>query len=318
MVIIRLSKDLSTHPQLNESLIVALGQFDGLHEAHQVLIKKAVALAREKKSKSAVVSFDPHPDIILKKQTDLSYLTPLDKKCAFIANLGVDYLMIVEFDEDVARLSHQEFVKSYLLALGVRGVVVGFDYRYGYKGLGNSQTIKTDSDGLIEVTVIDEIKYDNQKLGSTLIRRYLNEGKIEDVTALLGRFYEVEGQVIAGSQIGRKLNIPTANLAIRPDFAPLRSGVYATIVEFNGHQYIGVCNIGYNPTFNTQKERRLEVHLLGFDGDLYAQIIKVRFVKWLRDEMVFDNLSEFHKQIETDIRTTKQLVTPLLNAKNGI
>ena len=148
MVIIRLSKDLSTHPQLNESLIVALGQFDGLHEAHQVLIKKAVALAREKNCKSAVVSFDPHPDIILKKQTDLSYLTPLDKKCAFIANLGVDYLMIVEFDEDVARLSHQEFVKSYLLALGVRGVVVGFDYRYGYAVWATARRLKPIRTGL--------------------------------------------------------------------------------------------------------------------------------------------------------------------------
>ncbi|HHU23470.1 MAG: riboflavin biosynthesis protein RibF [Bacilli bacterium] len=318
MVIIRLSKDSSTNPKINIPLIAALGQFDGLHEAHQVLIKKAVALAKERNLKSAVISFDPHPDIILKKQTDPSYLTPLDKKSTFIENLGVDYLLIVEFDEEVARLSHQDFVKSYLLALKVKGIVVGFDYRYGFKGLGNCQTLTSDSDGQIEVTVIDEIKYDNQKMGSTLIRQYLKEGRMEDVSALLGRFYEVEGKVIEGSKIGRKLNLPTANLAIRSDFAPLKSGVYAALVEFMNQKYIGVCNIGYNPTFNTQKERRLEVHILNFEGELYDKTIKVQFVKWLRDEMVFKNLYEFQTQIENDIKLTKSLVAPLLKAKNRI
>lgn len=312
MVIIRLGKNLSTHPRLNERIIAALGQFDGLHEAHQVLINEAVQLASAQNAKSAVVSFDPHPDIILKKQTDTSYITPLDKKCAFLDSLGVDYLFIVEFDQDVARIDHQAFITQYLLPLGIRGVVVGFDYRYGYKGLGNVDTLLDDANGQIEVTVIEEIKYDNQKVGSTLIRQYLIEGRIEEVTKLLGRYYEVEGKVIEGSQIGRKINIPTANLAIRPDFAPLKTGVYATIVEFNDQKYIGVCNIGYNPTFNTQKERRLEVHLLNFDGDLYDQTIKVKFVKWLRDELTFASIEDFQKQIQNDIALTKAIIRPLL------
>lgn len=311
MEIIRINKSMQ-FPILDKPIVAALGQFDGLHEAHRVLINQAIYLAKDYGFNSAVITFEPHPDIILKKQITSTYLTPLDAKIKVLSHLGINYLIIIDFNEKIAKLSHDLFIKNFLVPLGVKDVIVGYDFRYGYRGEGNIHTITIDSGNLIETHVVDEIKYHNQKLGSTLIRKLLEEGKVEEVKMILGRYYEVIGLVVEGNQLGRKIGFPTANLALREDFAYVKSGVYGVIVDVHRKKYLGICNLGYNPSFNLQAIRRFEVHILDFEGDLYYQEIQIQFVIRLRDEMKFISKDMFIKQIQKDKTTVIEFMSSLI------
>lgn len=297
---------------LDKPLIVALGQFDGLHEAHLVLINKAVALANKNKVKSAVITFEPHPDIILKKQLNSTYLTPLDLKIKVLSSLGIDYLIVIDFTTKIALLEHDQFIKNYLIPLNVQEIVVGFDFRYGYRGRGNVNTIASDANNSIKVHVIDEIKYQNEKMGSSMVRKLLNAGQVEEASSILGRYYEVAGMVVHGNKLGQKIGIPTANIALRDDFADIKDGVYGVLVEINSQKYLGICNLGFNPTFNLQINRRLEVHIIDFNGDLYNQKLIIKFVIRLRDELKFSSILLFQEQIKADKEKVMALMSKLL------
>ncbi len=298
----------SLNNQYIGDLAVTIGQFDGVHLAHLALIKKVKEIAACKNLKSGVMTFDPHPDFILKKQVDETYITPINEKIAFLRELKVDYLFIVKFTPFVASLEPKVYIDKYLKAIGVKEVVVGFDFRYGGFGKGSAMTIEKDSDYTIKTTIIDEIKYKNQKIGSSLIRTLLMEGQIEKVIKILGRPYQINAKVVKGMQIGSKIGIPTANLEIGESFVKVKPGVYAVRVTYLGKNYRGICNIGHNPSFNYQNLLTMEVHIIDYSGDLYGERLSVAFIAYLRDEHCFPSVDDFKMQIVKDIEIAKQLI----------
>lgn len=288
-------------------MAVCLGQFDGLHVAHYQLLLETKRIAKEQHLKSGIVTFDPHPDFVLKKQVDDNYITPLNEKIEVLSELGLDYMIIINFNLTVASLEPKEFVTNYLCKIGVKAAVVGFDFTYGKYGSGKAQSITSDSNNRIQTTIIDEIRYKDQKIGSSMIRKLLAEGLVEQVKSMLGRYYQVEAEVVRGNQIGHTIGIPTANLNVDKAFVGVKPGVYAVRVSYLNKIYLGVCNLGHNPSFNYQNKMTLEVHIIDFNEQIYGKTLKVEFLKYLRSETKFPSVLDFQKQIKKDIETTKQL-----------
>lgn len=286
------------------AISIALGEFDGLHLAHQSLISKTIEHAKKTNIKSAVFSFDPHPDFILKKRAYQGYITPMNEKKVLLEQLGVDYFIIIPFTVELSKYTPTEFENRILNKFDIKHIVVGFDYRYGHRGAGNYQTLQKK----YNVEVVDKIELDNQKIGSNEIRNYLLAGQMDSVKAMLGRFYNITGIVIPGNKVGRELGFRTANIGINENYQVLRKGVYATFVTVRNKRYFGVCNIGNNPTVNYVEKARLEVHILDFDNDIYGEIISVDFVEFLRDEIKYNNIDDMLTQINQDVMNAKSIL----------
>lgn len=285
-------------------LAVALGEFDGLHLAHQELIKKAINYSKEKGIKSAVISFDPHPDFVLKKRVNKGYLTPLKDKQAFLEKLGVDYFIIIPFTVELASLSPEAFIKDYLNVFQIEKLIVGFDYKFGFRGSGNPELLKKH----FNLEVVERIEYNKQKIGSNEIREHLIKGEIKEVTALMGRYYNITGKVVMGNKVGRTIGIRTANVEIEEEYQILKKGVYAVYVYFGNNKYRGICNIGNNPTINYVKIPRLEVHIFDFDQEIYDQEISVDFVEFIRPEVKFRTAKVMVERIGVDIAKAKEIL----------
>lgn len=303
------------HPhQLNRNelppLVMALGFFDGVHKGHQRVIETAVRKAGEWQFKSAVMTFDPHPSVVLgHKHRPIQYLTPLAEKQKVIQSLGVDYLFVVRFTSDFAALEPQQFVDEYIINLHVKHVVAGFDYTYGNLGKGTMETMPFHARGLFESTTVDKLEYQDEKVSSTRIRRLIKEGKAEEATCLLGRPYQAVGTVIHGDKRGgSKLGFPTANIDVDDDYLIPKTGVYAVKIKVKGEWHPGVCNIGYRPTFKNPEETCLsiEVHILGFRHSIYGEEVAVQWHAYLRGEKKFDSVASLIKQIEQDKQAAMQ------------
>lgn len=293
--------DFDKYLQLeNSEIAVAIGQFDGFHLAHQVLLEKVLEIGKEKKCLTGIITFNPHPDFVLGKTNEFVYLTSIIDKAKILAHLGFDYMIVINFTKDVARISPKEFIDHYLKSINVKEVVVGFDFSFGNMGSGKADMIGKLSNNSINVTIIDEITFENQKLGTTLIKSLLSEGKVELVTKVLGRPYRIEGKVVSGRKIGRTVSFPTANIHFLAKYVKVKKGVYAVIVEYKGKKYLGIANYGNNPSFNYRANLILEVHLIDFVGDLYGEYLKVDFIEYLRDEIKFNNKEEFILQVSKD------------------
>ena len=171
----------------NNGLVATIGQFDGIHIAHQILIEKVCELSEEKELKSAVITFDPHPDLVLKKDANATSIMTLDEKAALIASMGIDYLIVVEFNQNVANMTDSEFVNQFLIKLNVKEIVVGFDFCFGKNGIGKAETISKLANGKINTTIIDNKTYQNEKIGTAMIKKMLLQGNVSLANKLLGR-----------------------------------------------------------------------------------------------------------------------------------
>ncbi len=285
-----------------ESKIVGvLGQFDGLHIGHVSLINKALEIGKENKQKVAVITFDPHPDFVLKKRENLGYLTPLPQKLNLLKQIGVDYVVLIHFDTELSKLSPDQFHNQFLS--DVDTVVIGTDYRYGYKGSGNTSTLKETGK---EVIAFEVINYGDKKIGSNTIRELLMEGKVEEIHKLLNRHYNITGIVDHGAKVGRTMGIRTANVELSEEYQIIRKGVYIVKVFIDKKEYKGVCNIGNNPSINTVDKMRLEVHILDFNDEIYGNNISIDFLYRIRDEEYFPTKEALIEQINKDIELTKK------------
>lgn len=246
------------------ALAMALGYFDGVHLGHQQVIKEAKKVAEAKGLKSAVMTFDPHPSVVLGKSVQhIEYITPLDDKTRLIEDMGVDYLFIVNFSIVFSSLLPQEFVDQYIIGLNVHHVVAGFDYSYGKMGKGNMETIQFHSRGKFDFTVVSKLSaQEEEKVSSTLIRTFLRDGKVEEMPALLGRFYTTKGTVINGERRGRTIGFPTANVRMEDLYILPPTGVYAVKIQVEGAWHEGVCNVGYKPTFHKEKKDKPSVEVI--------------------------------------------------------
>jgi riboflavin kinase / FMN adenylyltransferase len=287
---------MPNHP----NMVVGIGQFDGLHRAHLSIIGKVKDIANQKHMASGIITFDPHPDYVLGKRIENTYITPLDKKIAILKEIGIDYLIIIAFTLEVASMAPDEFVSKYLDPIHIDTIVAGFDYKYGYRGSGTVESLQKHTKKEVSVCIIDEILFHDTKMGATLIRELLSKGDVVTVRDILGRYYSISGTVSPGGKVGRTLGFKTANIELSERYQELKSGVYGVIVHVKDNRYLGICNIGFNPTINTVARLRLEVHIIDFEEDIYGEEIQVEFVYRIRDELWFPNIEELIEKIHQD------------------
>lgn len=293
------------HFQRNEvqPSVMALGYFDGIHLGHQEVIKTAKKIADEKGIASAVMTFDPHPSVVLGRNVQhVDMITPLKEKQKTMEKLGIDFLYIVHFDKEFANLLPQQFVDEYIIGLNVQHVVAGFDYSYGKLGKGTMETLPFHSRDQFTQTVVNKLTEDKEKISSTLIRRCIVEGDVERIPRLLGRHYTVAGYVVHGDKRGRQIGFPTANVGLLDAYLTPRVGVYAVEMQVEDVWYKGVCNIGYKPTFHKEQldKPTIEVHLFSFNEQIYDKPVTIKWHKKIRAEKKFSSIDDLVAQITQD------------------
>ncbi|TGB00325.1 bifunctional riboflavin kinase/FAD synthetase [Sporolactobacillus shoreae] len=291
----------------NDEKVIALGYFDGMHLGHRQVIQKAVEVAREKGLVSAVMTFYPHPSVVLSpSKAREDFLTPLEQKAELIEKLGVDLLIFVHFDLQLSRLSPQDFVDHYLIKFHAKHVVAGYDFTFGRMAEGNMDNIDQFSRSMFSYTTVPKVERFGEKVSTTHIRRLITEGAMDDAAVLLGRPYRITGTVGHGDQRGRTLGFPTANVETEHPYVMPSNGIYAVRITVGGKMMDGVCSIGTRPTFYQRKDAKttVEVFVLNFSGDLYGQSVSVDWYKRLRGEIKFSGADELIAQMETDKRDT--------------
>ena len=295
--------DISEIKEENKKRVAALGFFDGIHKAHQKIIGSAVEAA-EKGFISAVITLDKSPKEYFGKTSEEA-LTPTNKKNELLKNLGVDEVYYLEFNEKLQNLSAEEFIKNILKQLNVDKVFCGFDYRFGFKGLGTPDLIK---DSGIEVIVLEKEKIDEEKISTTVLKEFVRKGEFTKFNEYTGRFYSISGLVVKGRQLGRTINFPTANLELDGKYLlPETNGVYITKIKVNNKIYKSVTNIGYNPTVSDEKNKKfIETHILDFDEDIYGEKIEIYFYEFLRKEQKFESFDHLKEQLKLDKKTCEE------------
>lgn len=275
--------------------VVAVGSFDGVHLGHQHLLRQAQAEARALRQPLLVYTFDPPTKVFTRGE---GFLMDLTEKVEALRGLGVELILAVPFNETFARRQAEEFLED-LRRLQAQRVYVGEDFRFGQGRGGRPQDLAQ----VAPVRVVPLLSLGGEPVKSSRIRSLLLEGKVEEARHLLGQPYGAYGVVVGGERLGRKLSFPTANLAVHPQKL-LPPGVFAVEVSGAFGRYKGVANVGTRPTLGG-KERRLEVHLLGFAGELYGEEVRTIFLKRLREERRFASLEELKAQIARDVEAAR-------------
>ena len=283
--------------------VVTQGTFDGVHLAHKIILSKVKQLAKNKNGESVVMTFEPHPRMVLKPNThDLKLLTTLDEKIELLQKEGIQNLIVIPFTIEFSQIQSQAFIKQILVdKIGTKTLVIGYDHRFGKNREGSFEHLKNyNNDYGFEVEEVSEQLVDEIAVSSTKIRKALNEGKITIAAKYLGRNYSIKGTVVKGRQLGRTIGYPTANLIVDSENKLIPSdGVYAVKVIVNSNTFGGMLNIGNNPTVEG-KGRSIEVNIFDFSEDIYNQSISIIFVNKLREEEKFNGLDALKTQLEKD------------------
>ncbi|MFP4037067.1 MAG: bifunctional riboflavin kinase/FAD synthetase [Desulfobacteraceae bacterium] len=292
--------------------VLTIGNFDGVHRGHHVLFNKVLERAGALGGQGIVMTFDPHPIKVMKPGNGPPLITPTEQKLELISREPVDYIICLPFTREFAAISAEAFVRDILVRkIGVREVVVGYDYSFGAGREGDISLLRYLGDKLgFLVHVIEPVYIDGMLVSSTSIRKFIREGNLEDARRLLGRHYQICGRVVPGQGRGAALlGFPTANLVPVDELVP-KEGVYAVSVDLGGAVFQGVTNIGCNPTFG-DAPLTIETHLMDFSGDILGRNIRITFLRRLRDEMAFDGVNALSSQIARDIQEARELFSTL-------
>lgn len=295
----------NTHP-----CAVALGAFDGFHRGHRVLIDRLLSVAEERSLCSMVFTFDPHPDRILHPDKPLPMLMTKAEKEAVLDAWGVDAIHYQDFDEEFHTMAPDRFIDFLVSKLDTRVVIAGYDYRFGYKGKGNADTLAAGCRKRgIEAVIIPPVHIDGAVVSSTRIRQALANGDIAGANHMLGYPYAIHGVVSAGRSRGRTLGFPTANITVDNTQKMLPAGgVYVTEASWEDGRYYALTNVGVNPTFENDHIVRVETHIPRFTGELYGVKTEIRFLDRLRDEKAFDSREALIGQIQRDLVSFEKFV----------
>jgi riboflavin kinase/FMN adenylyltransferase len=299
---------LIRYPQyspLKKTSCVTIGNFDGVHIGHQALISQVVTQARFAESQSVVVTMQPLPLQYFKGSGAVEILAPFKHKYLLLEKLGVDVMCQLNFNRRMAAMSAIDFYQKIILdGLKAEYVLVGDDFKFGANRQGDFALLQqmAQADG-IEVAKLDTIVADKQRVSSTAIRRYLNEGDFELAKVMLGRDFDVKGRVAHGKKIGRTIGYPTINLELKHGAFPLH-GIYVVEINISGLWYAAVASVGFNPSVGGNA-KRIEVYVLDFDQNVYGQCVEVLFYKKLRNEVKFDSLNALKSAIDEDVRQTQ-------------
>ncbi|MDR2133028.1 MAG: bifunctional riboflavin kinase/FAD synthetase [Clostridiales Family XIII bacterium] len=290
-----------------EKTAVAMGSFDGMHRGHVELIGRAVAGAAQNGLKSAVFTFSNHPKNALAGGIAVQNIQYPEDKAAIIEALGVDYLFSLPFTDQIRGMRRDAFVEELLRgAFNMAEAFCGFNFHYGHRAEGDAESLRAAGALLgFPVRVMEAVRVDGEVVSSSLIRSLIAEGRMEECARFLGRNYFVKGEVIEGRRLGRTLGFPTLNVGMDAGMAVPAHGVYVTECVAEGERFAGVTNVGVRPTVEGEGRRLVETHLFGFEGDLYGRVVRVAFLKKLRDERRFESVESLARQIERDCREAR-------------
>ncbi|MFC2123967.1 bifunctional riboflavin kinase/FAD synthetase [Bacteroidota bacterium] len=287
-----------------KNAIVTSGTFDGVHKGHQVILKRLHEIAKKSNGETVLITFWPHPRMVLNhdKSTFLKLINTFDEKKEYLAENGIAHLIKIHFTEEFALTSSEDFIKNILVdSIGTKKLVIGYNHRFGRNREGSFENLIVDAPKYgFEVEEIPRHEIDHIGISSTKIRKALNIGDIETANLYLGRNFVLNGKVIHGDKLGRKLGFPTANIHISETYK-LRpaTGIYAIYVRVRDNRHKGMLNIGLRPTIDGTA-KRVEVHILNFNQNIYDESIQLEFIKRFRDEKKFKNLDALRKQLEKD------------------
>lgn len=288
-----------------EKPIVTVGAFDGVHLGHRQVIRRLIECAKSRGGSSVVMTFWPHPSVVLNPERQFHMLSTLEEKKSLLAETGIDYLAILPFTREFSQIEYADFVSGYLVRdLNMDTLLIGYDNKMGKDGLGHfAELEKLSQKHNFNIQQLSALSSDTKPISSTSIRQLLSEGKVEEAAISLGRNYSLAGEVVKGNHIGTTLGFPTAN--IKPEackFVP-GNGVYAITANVLGSTYLGMLNIGMRPTIEgTSGDITIEANLFGFNGDIYGQTASVSFLGKIRDERQFGSVDELREQLQADRR----------------
>jgi len=287
--------------------VLTLGVFDGLHLGHQLIARTVVARARASGAVPTVITFDPHPRAVLHPESAPPLLQTLDQKVEALSLLGVEQTIVIRFTQEFARVRAAEFLRDVVRdRLHAREVYLGRGFAFGHEREGDIELLRRVSGELgFTASEVPEVRLRGRRISSSLVRELLSAGEVNLARRMLGRPYGVEGRVVRGRERGRTLGFPTANLLPRNRVIP-RAGVYVTATLAGGAWRRSVTNVGVRPTFEAGAETSVETFVLGWEGDLYGDVVRVRFLRRLRDEMKFASVDELKRQIDRDVARAEE------------
>lgn len=280
----------------------SIGIFDGVHRAHQKVLKKLVKEAAKQNTKSLVVTFYPHPRQVLNPGSKIPLLISLEHRLKLIDDMGVDFLLVVKFTKSLSHMKADDFIERVLMhKLDIKALVVGKNFLFGFKKEGDFLLLKRMSKKYgFRLYGIKPVKMKASYISSTRIRKEIEEGNLKNASLMMGRPVTVLGSVIKGRSVGRRIGFPTANINPHHEAIP-PSGVYAVDVMVQKKLFKGVLNIGTRPTFGKDKESAIELHILNFKKDIYGKDVEIIFKRKIRDEKKFPSIEALRRQIEKDI-----------------
>jgi riboflavin kinase / FMN adenylyltransferase len=288
-------------------VILALGNFDGVHLGHQEVLRRAVEEGRRRGKSVVAATFHPHPRAVLGDGDPPKLLTPLGLRTEILLGYGADEVWVIPFDHDLSRKTPEQFVTDILVdEVGAGVVVVGENFRFGHKAAGDFddlQRLMGEAGGTAMAVRVRDGS-DEGGISSTRIRALVSEGQVAEAAGLLGRPYVLRGEVVVGDRRGRTIGFPTANVLPDADAVVPARGVYAGFVRVGEEEYAACTNVGVAPTFG-RAESRVEAHLLDFEGDLYGRVVDVSFVRRIREERRFSGIDELKEQIERDVEEAR-------------
>jgi riboflavin kinase/FMN adenylyltransferase len=283
-------------------LVLTIGNFDGVHLGHQQIISQVRKIAKEKKLASAILTFEPHPVSFFNPQKARDFrITSLSQKIRIIEGEGVDYFIVLPFNKNFSEISADDFAKKILKeALNAHHLVIGYDFTFGKNRQGNFRFL---SELGFDLTEISPLKFNQQTCSSTIVRKYLADGKVDLAKQILGKNFAIEGVVVGGRKLAAQLGFPTANLNTKPHIIKPKFGVYKTRTSIPSFKktFDSITNFGVKPTVDSSNKPIFETHIIDFDHKIYGQKIIVEFVDFVRDEKKFASIEELKAQIKSDL-----------------
>ena len=296
-----------------EKSIVTIGTFDGVHIGHKLILEKLIQNAKEHDCESVVLTFFPHPRMVLQESSDVKLINTIEEKSELIGNIGIENLIIHPFDQKFSRLTAEEFVKTILVdLLNIKKIIIGYDHRFGRNRTANiNDLIVYGKQYDFEVEQISAQEINDNAVSSTKIRNAILEGNISLANKYLGYNYTFSGEVVKGKQLGRTIGFPTANIHIKESYKLIpKNGVYIVKSNYDGNTIFGMMNIGNRPTVNGEN-LTIEVNFFDFDEDIYNKIISIEILAFIREEQKFDSLDSLKSQLNKDQQTSLSYISKI-------
>lgn len=282
--------------------VVTVGTFDGVHLGHHKIIKRLMKIAKEEGKTSCVLTFFPHPRIVLTPDSTIHLLQTIEERKSQLKSLGVEHVVILNFSKEFSELSAEDYIKNILVdSLNASYLIIGYDHKFGKNRAAGIEELKHWSKQLqFKVEEIEAKDVDEVNVSSTKIRNYLIQGNVKVANSYLGYPYYISGQVVTGEGIGKDLGFPTANIEVSESYKLIPGiGVYAVRVKLGNETYKGMLNIGLNPTF-PNRTKSIEVNIFKFNRDIYSQFLQISFIERLRDELKFESVEQLQEQLKKD------------------